>query len=267
MASKNDYIAVFDSGVGGISVLRHLRRELPGERFYYFGDSANAPYGTRPTAEIRDLTLAAAEKLMGVGIKALVIACNTATGAAAAMLRQEKDYPVVAMEPALKPAEENWKGGKILVMATPLTLRSEKFFFLMERFGAHAVPLPCPGLMELVEQEDETGARRYLEDLFSGWRPESVDAVVLGCTHYVFLRPMIRQMLPEKILITDGNQGTARQLRRVLTERQLLRCGARGSVVFRTSGDPERMFPVMERLYRRAGEIVQMEKDRALAGN
>ena len=117
VANQNDYIAVFDSGVGGISVLRHLRRELPNERFYYFGDSANAPYGTRSTAEIRDLTLAAAEKLMGVGIKALVIACNTATAAAIADLREK--YPqtiVVGIEPALKTAAEHFPGGTVGVM-------------------------------------------------------------------------------------------------------------------------------------------------------
>lgn len=250
-------IGVFDSGVGGIGTLAALVRELPRERFVYFGDMLHAPYGTRTTEEVQALVRQVVAGLEGEGIKALVIACNTATGAAAAMLRAEKDYPVIGMEPALKPAEEAWKGGSILVMATPLTLKQEKFLSLMDRFGAHAVPLPCPGLMELVEREDEAGARRYLEELFSRWPAEKVDAVVLGCTHYVFLKPMIREMLPRRILITDGNLGTARQLRRVLSGRGLLRTEGEGGVTLRTSGDRDALLPVMERLYRRGQEIVE----------
>jgi len=262
MASEERPIGVFDSGVGGISTLAALTGELPGERFIYYGDTRNAPYGTRTTEEVRGLVRQVVRTLEADEIKALVIACNTATGAAAAMLRQEKSYPVIAMEPALKPAEEHWQGGKILVMATPLTLRQEKFFSLMERFGAHAVPLPCPGLMELVEREDEEGARAYLEALFSSWRLDGVDAVVLGCTHYVFLLPLIRRMLPERILITDGSRGTARQLRRVLAERDLLRAAEDGGAVeFRTSGDRQSVIPRMERMYLRALEIERERPD------
>ena len=242
-------IGVFDSGVGGIGTLAALTKELPAERFIYYGDMANAPYGTKSTEQVQALVRDVVSRLEAEQIKALVIACNTATGAAAAMLRAEKSYPVIGMEPALKPAEEHWQGGQILVMATPLTLRQEKFFSLMERFGAHAVPLPCPGLMELVEREDEEGARQYLTDLFSGWQLDRIDAVVLGCTHYVFLRPMIREMLPERILITDGNAGTARQLRRVLAEKHLLSSYGEGAVIFHTSGDPGKNLPVMHRLY------------------
>ncbi len=255
METRDCPIGVFDSGVGGIGTLAALIRELPRERFIYYGDMLHAPYGTRTTGEVRELVSRVVDELEKDGIKALVIACNTATGAAAAMLRAEKEYPVIGMEPALKPAEEAWKGGKILVMATPLTLKQDKFLSLMERFGAHAVPLPCPGLMELVEREDGEGARKYLEELFSRWPAEQVDAVVLGCTHYVFLRPMIRDMLPERILITDGNAGTARQLRRVLAGRGILRTDGEGSTELRTSGDERKLRPVMERLLRRAAEI------------
>ncbi len=266
MDRKESPVGVFDSGVGGISTLAALTRELPGENFIYYGDTLHSPYGTRTTEEVLALVRNVVSRLEEDRIKALVIACNTATGAAAAALRAEKVYPVVAMEPALKPAEEQWRGGKILVMATPLTLKQEKFLHLMERFGSHAVPLPCPGLMELVEREDETGARRYLEHLFSQWRMETVDAVVLGCTHYVFLLPMIRGMLPERTVLTDGNRGTARQLRRVLTERNLLRGGSGGGVTFLTSGDPERVLPVMQRLYVRAGAIEAERGEETLAG-
>ena len=169
MEERNQPIGVFDSGVGGIGTLAALVKELPEERFIYFGDMKNAPYGTRTTQEVQGLVRNVVSELEKERIKALVIACNTATGAAAAMLRGEKSYPVIGMEPALKPAEESWQGGRILVMATPLTLRQDKFLSLMERFGAHAVPQACPGLMELVEREDEAGARKYLEELFGGW--------------------------------------------------------------------------------------------------
>ena len=256
MAENEKPIGVFDSGVGGISTLGALKRELPGEDFRYFGDTKNAPYGTKSTEEVIACVRRVVDHLTEADIKALVIACNTASGAAAATLRAELTIPVIAMEPALKPAEEAWQGGQILVMATPLTLKQEKFLGLMDRFGAHAVPLPCPGLMELVEGEDEAGACHYLETLFSRWDLEKVDAVVLGCTHYVFLKPLIREMLPERIRITDGNAGTARQLRRVLSARGLLRTGADGSVHMETSGEAERILPVMERLYRKALDIV-----------
>ncbi len=256
MRNQDQPIGVFDSGVGGISTLGALKRELPGEDFLYFGDTRNAPYGTKTTEEVIACVRKVVSRLRKEDIKALVIACNTASGAAAAPLRTELSIPVIAMEPALKPAEEAWRGGRILVMATPLTLKQDKFLGLMDRFGAHAVPLPCPGLMELVEEEDGDGARRYLADLFAGWNLSEVDAVVLGCTHYIFLKPVIRDMLPERIRITDGNAGTARQLRRVLAAGNLLKEGSAGSVRMETSGDPERILPVMERLFQKALDII-----------
>ena len=149
MNQKQDYIAVFDSGVGGISVLRHLRRVLPGERFLYFGDSANAPYGSRTTEEVRALTLAAMEKLTTeYPVKALVIACNTATAAAVQQVRQ--CYPnlvVIGIEPALKVAADNFPGGRIGVMATEVTLREEKFDLLLHRFekACTITKIPAPG--------------------------------------------------------------------------------------------------------------------------
>ena len=258
MERSDQPIGVFDSGVGGISTLAALTKELPAERFIYLGDMLHAPYGTKTTEEVQRLVRGVVSELEKERIKALVIACNTATGAAAAMLRAEKEYPVIAMEPALKPAEEHWQGGRILVMATPLTLRQEKFSRLMMRFGAHAEPLPCPGLMELVEREDEDGAERYLRRLLEAWRPEELDAVVLGCTHYVFLKPMLRSMLPERVMITDGNRGTARQLRRVLDGRGMLRNREeQGGVELRTTGSPEQELPVMRRLYEKALRIAE----------
>ena len=261
MQTDDRPVGVFDSGVGGISTLAALTAELPSEHFLYYGDTLHAPYGVRTTLEVQGLVRDVVQKLESENIKALVIACNTATGSAAAMLRSEKKYPVIGIEPALKPAEENWKGGSILVMATPLTLKQEKFLSLMNRFGAHAVPLACPGLMELVEKEDQAGARKYLEALFSSWNPDQIDAVVLGCTHYVFLRPVIREMLPGRVRITDGNRGTARQLGRVLRAGGLLRKTGSGSVFFHSSGDEAAELPVMARLYDLAVQIARMEAD------
>ena len=243
MNTKNDYIAVFDSGVGGISVLRHLRRELPKERFLYFGDSANAPYGTRPTEEIRALTLAAAEKLAIRGIKALVVACNTATAAAIKELRQRyPDLIVIGIEPALKTACDKFPGGSVGVMATPATLREEKFANLLLRCADHCqvVKLPAAGLVELVESgranspETEELLRPLLAPLAG-----KLDAVVLGCTHYPFAAQTISALLGEKTVLLDGGAGTALHTKRRLEAAGLLSDGT-GEVIFENSLDCSR---------------------------
>ena len=141
MADINDPIGVFDSGVGGISVLAELMRTLPNERFLYYGDSLHAPYGTKPEAEVLGYVRGIMAEMMRRGVKAVVIACNTATSVAAATLRAELDLPIIGMEPALKPASEIRHGGQILVLATPVTLRLQKFQALMARYGE---PCRCP---------------------------------------------------------------------------------------------------------------------------
>ena len=238
MDTKNRYIAVFDSGVGGISVLRHLRAELPQERFLYFGDSANAPYGTRPTAQIRELTLAAAEKLVARGIKALVVACNTATAAAIEDLRREyPDIIVIGIEPALKLATDRYPGGTIGVMATPATLRERKFARLMERCADHCtvVKLPAAGLVELVEagKANSPESEALLAPLLAPHRGQ-LDAVVLGCTHYPFAAATISRLLGENCAVLDGGRGTALQTRRRLAEADLLENGT-GEIIIENS--------------------------------
>ena len=234
---QNDPVGVFDSGIGGISALIAMERLLPHETFIYFGDTKNAPYGTKDSDEVIRCVRDVVRRLIRQRIKALVIACNTATGAAAATLRRELDIPVIGMEPALKPASEIRKTGDILVLATPLTLHQEKFNQLMEKYGEGAIRVPCSGLMELVEQEDTAGAEVYLRNLFSGFDLQKVDAIVLGCTHYVFLKQMIRNMIPEKVVITEGSDGTARQLRRVLQRNDLINETGTGGIILETSGD------------------------------
>lgn len=250
MDQKNNPVGVIDSGVGGISTLKDMIRELPEEHFLYYGDMANAPYGTKTTDEVIRCVRSVVNHLLERKIKALVIACNTATGAAAAPLRKELTIPVIGMEPALKPASEKREGGSILVMATPLTLQMEKFNLLMSKYGEGAVRVPCPGLMELVEEDDGEGALEYLKRLFSQFDLDKVDAVVLGCTHYVFLKEMIRDLLPEHIAITDGNAGTARQLRRVLARNGLLNEKGPGRVELETSGTQAEL-KLMNRLIER----------------
>ena len=251
MADKNSPIGVFDSGVGGIGTLAALRRELPGETFLFYGDTANAPYGTKSREEVMACVSRIMDHLLAQDVKAVVIACNTATAVAAAELRARYDLPIIGIEPALKPASEIRREGSILVLATPMTLKLEKFRALYERYGEGAIPVPCPGLMELVEREANDEARRYLLELLSPYDLTKVDAVVLGCTHYVFLRPLLKEILPSTVSVLDGNEGTARQLRRVLTQRDLLSDG-QGSVTLETSGNPTLVLPVMQRLLGRA---------------
>lgn len=253
MASKKDYIAVFDSGVGGISVLRHLRRELPGERFLYFGDSANAPYGTRPTEEIRDLTMAAAEKLMARGIKALVLACNTATAAAIKDLRlRHPDAIIIGIEPALKMATDRWPGGSIGVMATPATLREGKFARLMARCAEECavVKLPAAGLVELVEagKANSLESEELLRPLLEPYANQ-LDAVVLGCTHYPFAAPTISRLLGGNCAVLDGGHGTAVQTRRRLEEAGLLENGS-GELIIENSLNSQEMVDFCYKLLR-----------------
>ncbi len=248
---ENLPIGVFDSGVGGVSVLRDLVRMLPRERFIYYGDNLNAPYGVKTEEEIRTLALHVADVLLSMGIKALVVACNTATSAAISTLRERLSIPVVGMEPALKPAALSRRQGEILVLATPATLRQQKFKHLYALYGEHAIILPCPGLMEFAERGQLTGEEidGYLARQFAPLRDTALDAAVLGCTHYVFLKKAIGKALPGVPLI-DGNDGTARRLRYLLTEAGTLRPSGEGEVRFMTSGDEAVFIPLMRRLFR-----------------
>ena len=245
MNTKNDYIAVFDSGVGGISVLRHLLKRMPGEKYLYFGDSANAPYGSRTTEEVRQLTLAAAEMLLSENrIKALVIACNTATAAAVQDLR--KKYPdliVIGIEPALKLAADHFPGGRVGVMATEVTLREEKFDSLLHRFDENCsvAKIPAPGLVQLIEQgktegEETEALLRQILELYIG----KLDALVLGCTHYPFAAKAISRVLGEKVVLLDGGDGTARETKRRLKEANLLE-EDEGEVIITNSLGDKRM--------------------------
>lgn len=244
-------IGLLDSGAGGISVLKEAVRQMPNERYVFYGDQKNAPYGTKTKEEVLSCVRAAVARLLTYDIKALVLACNTATARAAAELRAELSLPVIGMEPALKPASALYHGGRILVMATPGTLASEKYSLLSSRWGEHAVSVPCPGLMEYVEAGDfdAPDLQTYLERLFAPWHGTQVDAVVLGCTHYVFLKSRVQRFFPS-VPILDGNEGTVRQLHRVLESRDLLSpADSEGSVLIESSGGG-RHLQVLNGLYR-----------------
>ncbi|MBQ7802157.1 MAG: glutamate racemase [Oscillospiraceae bacterium] len=257
MYSKNDYIAVFDSGVGGISVLRQLRKVLPGERFVYYGDSANAPYGSRSTEEVRALTFAAVERLTGrFPVKALVVACNTATAAAIEDLRANySDLIVVGIEPAVKLAADHHPGGNIGVMATQVTLREEKFDLLMNRFNGDRTiyKIPAPGLVELIEagkgdcEETQVFLRRLLAPYIG-----KLDALVLGCTHYPFVKHNIQAILGPGTEVLHGGEGTARETKRRLAAADLLERGE-GRVEIISSSSDGAMAELAKRLLEQGG--------------
>lgn len=245
-----DAIGIMDSGVGGISVLRKAVELLPHENFIYFGDNANAPYGVRPLGEIQELCEKAIDRLLGQDVKALVIACNTATSAYAAILRKKATIPVIGMEPAVKPASLARSGGKVLALATKATLSLDKFSRLMELYGDGVVPLVGEGLVEIVEGglAGTAQAKERLAGLFAPYMDMQVDGIVLGCTHYPFLREEIQSFFP-KAQIFDGREGTVRQLKRLLEQTGMLtKQACKGTVDMQTSGSSETL-RLMEKLF------------------
>ena len=250
---KNSYIAVFDSGVGGVSVLRELRAMMRGERFYYFGDSANAPYGKKTTDQVRALTMAAGKKLLiDRDCKALVVACNTATAAAITDLRElYPDRIIVGIEPALKLACDRHPGGTIGIMATDVTLREQKLAALMERVkrDCRVLRVHAPGAVELVEAGkcDTDEAVALMEQLLGSYAG-TLDALVLGCTHYPFMKKAMAAVLGSGVELLDGGEGTARETRRRLLEKGLLNDGEGDLIVENSSDDPGKIDLTLELL-------------------
>lgn len=248
-------IGVFDSGVGGLSILKEIRQLLPGEDLTYLADSAYCPYGTKPVSEIRARILKVAAFLIGLGVKAIVVACNTASIAGLDQVREAYPLiPVIGVEPALKPAHGLTRNGKIGVLATSLTLKGDRFSVLVEQFGAdvEVYTKPAPGLVELVEAgkldtpETETLLHQYLDPLLE----KQIDTLVLGCTHYPFLIPMIRNICGPKVTILDTGLAVAKQTVRVLEQNRILNPRPRvGEETFYTSGDPEVVNEVVAKLW------------------
>jgi glutamate racemase len=225
--NKEKPIGFFDSGVGGISVLNESIIVLPKEDFVYFGDSINAPYGIKDVNEVKKLTFNAVDFLLDKGVKAIVIACNTATSAAIDDLREKyKDIPIIGIEPALKPAVEISIGKSIIIMATPMTLAENKFKSLMKKNNKKVdiISLPCAGLVELIENGIIEGdqIQSYLKEKLKEFMHLDIASIVLGCTHYPFIKNELTKIVGEKTIIIDGSVGTVNQLKRQLTNNNLL---------------------------------------------
>ena len=222
MDNSKKAIGVFDSGLGGISVLRDLKKLMPNEDFIYFGDSAYAPYGIKTKDEITKRCVEIIDFFIEKGVKAVVIACNTATSASANYLRKKyKDLPIIGMEPALKVATQGVKNNNIVVMATPLTLKEKKFETLMHKFRGNnkVVKMPCPKLVEIVENDlldDETTVVNQLKDYYKNVNVDNLDSVVLGCTHFIFYKDYLNEFLPETAHLVDGNMGTCKHVKEIL---------------------------------------------------
>ncbi|MGQ7959113.1 glutamate racemase [Pseudomonas sp. SP16.1] len=258
--ASNAPVGVFDSGVGGLSVLREIRQLLPHESLLYVADSGHVPYGEKSAEYIRERSRTIAEFLLGQGAKALVLACNTATVAAVAELRERyPTLPLVGMEPAVKPAAAATRSGLVGVLATTGTLKSAKFAALLDRFAGdvRVITQPCPGLVECVEagELDSAATRELLRGYVEPLLAEGCDTLILGCTHYPFLKPLLRELVPASVSLIDTGAAVARQLQRLLEREQLLADGPAEPTRYWSSGEPERMRRVLPLLLGDEAEV------------
>jgi glutamate racemase len=260
-------LAVFDSGLGGLSIAREIRRLLPGEDLVYFADTAFCPYGGRPNAEIRDRSSLIARELSALGAKALVVACNTASGAALETLRAELPIPVIGTEPAVKPAVALTRNGRVGVMATTATLRSERFARLLRDYAGDAeiVAEACPGLADLVEQGHTEGpaVEARLRELLAPLRSAGVDTLVLGCTHYPFVAGAVGRVMGPEVRLVETGEAIARQTAAVLESSGQLAAGSEGNFRLLTTGAADAVSAVATRLW---GSTVQAEAASVGAG-
>ncbi len=254
MKGNSGPVGVFDSGVGGLSVLHDIRALLPHEDLLYAADSAHIPYGSKPRGYIETRALLLSRFLCHEGAKAIVVACNTATAAAAEVLRRRLPVPVVAMEPAVKPAAAATRSGVVGVLATVGTVASARLAALLERFGRDVKVLvqACPGLVEQIEAGalDESETRRLVERYTAPLMAGGADVIVLGCTHYPFIRPLISAVVGPEVALIDTGKAVAQQLSRILDKHELRNLGTRrGSERFWTSGDAAVVGAVVRRLW------------------
>jgi glutamate racemase len=255
-------IGVFDSGVGGLSVLRHIRAQLPNLPLLYVADSGHVPYGDKTQDYIRERSLILTEFLVRQGAAAVVVACNTATAAAAAQLRARFEFPLIAMEPAVKPAVSATRSGVVGVLATVGTLESARFAALLEQYAGHVeiVTQACPGLVEQVEAADlVSGATRELVARYT--RPlleRGADTIVLGCTHYPFLKPLITEIAGPAVHLIDTGEAVARQVVRRLPEALIGRIDAQPTERFWTTGNGRSAARIMSHLWGRTVDVTPL---------
>ena len=257
-------IGIFDSGVGGLSVLRAIREQLPHEHILYVADQAHIPYGPRQKTQIRDFSIGISEFLLAQGAKLIVVACNTASAAALHDLRARfPDVPFVGMEPAVKPAAAITRTGRVGVLATPTTFAGEMYAALVDRFakGIEIYKSTCPGLVEQVEggELDSPDTRAILEEALNPMLAANVDTIVLGCTHYPFVIPLIQSITGPGVRTIDPAPAIARQTHRLLTERNRLNPEeSPGEMQFFTSGDPSTLRPLLLHLLGETGPVTQV---------
>lgn len=257
---NNNPIGIFDSGVGGISVLKHIHTLLPHEDLIYLADSQYAPYGNKTAQQIAQRCLILSDDLLQKNVKAIVVACNTATAAAINELRETFDIPIIGMEPAVKPAAAASKNKVIGVLATVGTLKSAQFAALLESYGRNVkvVTQACIGLVECIERGelDTPATKALIRQYTSPLLAEGADTIVLGCTHYPFVRETIRGIVGENISLIDTGAAVAKQLKRQLEEKNLLSCDQekaqashKTKVNFWTNSEVENAQQVIEKLW------------------
>ena len=266
MDSNSDSpIGIFDSGVGGLSVLRAIRERMPNEAILYFGDQAHIPYGPRPMEQIRRFSEAITNFLLEKHAKIIVVACNTASAAALKYLREKfRNVQFVGMEPAVKPAAEYTRTGKVGVLATPATFQGELYASVVGRFanGVEIFQDTCDGLVQQVEQGNLEGdeTRKILNDALTPMLKQNIDTVVLGCTHYPFVIPLIQEIVGEKVRVIDPAPAVARQVERLLEAGwKKSQMSARGKIQLITSGNPAALQSLLPKLLREGGEIIRAD--------
>jgi glutamate racemase len=232
-------IGFFDSGIGGLTVLRDALKVLPNTDYLYYGDTKNVPYGPKTREQVRECIFDAVDFIVRKGVDAIVIACNTATSVAIEDLRKRYAIPIIGMEPAVKPAVENHLDKRILVTATALALKEDKLKRLITRLNAEDIVdlLPLPGLVAFAEKFvfDEQAVMPYLKDALSPYDMRNYKTVVLGCTHFIYYKDFFKKMLPNHVDIIDGNCGTVKMLVRTLTDLGVPEAGT-GKVTYYHSG-------------------------------
>lgn len=263
--NSNFPIGIFDSGVGGISVLRAMREQMPDESVIYFGDQGHIPYGPRPMEQIRSFSEAITNFLLEQNAKIIVVACNTASAAALKYLREKfPQVPFVGMEPAVKPAAEHTQTGKVGVVATPATFQGALYSSVVERFanGVELFQNTCNGLVQQIEQGNLDGeeTRKILEDALLPMLEKNIDTVVLGCTHYPFVIPLIQQIVGESVRVIDPAPAVAKQAQRLLEAGGMKsKSESRGDVKFYTSGDPASLKSMLPKFLGEDGEVRRVE--------
>jgi glutamate racemase len=258
-------IGIFDSGVGGLSVLRAIRQQMPKESVIYFGDQGHVPYGPRPLQQVRDFSEGITRFLLSKGAKIIVVACNAASAAALTYLRQTlPDISFVGMEPAVKPAAEHTETGVVGVLATPATFQGALYASVVERFanGVELLQDTCVGLVQQIEKGDLSGiaTRKILEDALHPMLEKNIDTVVLACTHYPFVIPLIQEIAGEKVRVIDPAPAVARQAKRLLEAQGLKReIGSQGEVRFFTSGDARLVQSLLPKLFGEDGNVQALQ--------